>query len=313
MVRYLDQRLKLRHLRVIDAISTHSSLLRASNALRLTQPALTRSLQEIEDILGAKLYDRHAKGVRETQFGAALSQSARAILAELSKLDATLDRLQHDSSVMVTVGVLPVASVGIMPGVVARLNDTREDLRVRLIQGLTDDLIPQLSAGRLDLIVGRLYELPTPDGLTREVLYHEPMSLMARPDHPIFQPPGPTLERLAQSKLVLPTVASLLGQEIDALLVEMGIELSRPIRSTSLGFIREMMQSGDVVTIMPKLMLAGDLLRGSIRLAPLPVPVPNRPAGIIYRGDTALPPSARVLIDTLKTYIDEVVSRDDGA
>src|SRR5690242_16167878 len=62
MARYLDQRLKLRHLRVIHAISQHASLLRASQALRLTQPALTRSLQEIEEIVGVRLYDRHAKG-----------------------------------------------------------------------------------------------------------------------------------------------------------------------------------------------------------------------------------------------------------
>ena len=71
MNRYLDQRLKLRHFRIIEAVSQHSSLLRASAALSLAQPALTRSIHEIEEILGFRLYERHAKGVRETQFGEA--------------------------------------------------------------------------------------------------------------------------------------------------------------------------------------------------------------------------------------------------
>ena len=59
MNRHLDQRLKLRHFRIIEAISNHSSLLKASGALSLAQPALTRSLHEIEEILGVRLYDRH--------------------------------------------------------------------------------------------------------------------------------------------------------------------------------------------------------------------------------------------------------------
>jgi LysR family pca operon transcriptional activator len=307
LARYLDQRLKLRHFRLISAISQHASLLNAANALRLTQPALSRSLQEIEDILGVKLYDRHSKGVRETRYGAALNETAKAILAEIAKLDATLDRLTQDSSIMVTVGALPVAAMGVMPGVIARLHDEQDDLRVRLVQGTTDDLLPALMSGQLDLIVGRLYETPMPDGLVRETLYYEPIWLMARPDNPIFQPPGPTLERLAECKLALPSVATLLGQEIDELLTQMGIELSKPIRSSSLGFIREMMQSSEVVSIMPRLMLAGDLMRGTIRVAPLPVPSARRPAGITYRRDAPLAPSAQRLIRTLKGYIAEAL------
>jgi LysR family pca operon transcriptional activator len=302
MARYLDQRLKLRHFRVISAISTHSSLLKASGALRLTQPALTRSLQEIEDILGMKLYDRHPKGMRETPFGAALSATARNILAELNRLDATLDRLVHDSSSTLTVGALPVAASGILPGAVGRLAEEDGSIQVRLVQGLTEELVPALTEGKIDLIVGRLYDAP-PDGLRRETLYHEPIALLARPDHPLFDPPGPTLEHLRQCKLALPTVSSLLGQEIDNLLAKMEIDPGGPIRSSSLGFIREMMQSSEVVSIMPSLLLAGDILRGSIRAAPLPIEAPPRPAGIIYRGDTPLPPAALALVKTLKDYV----------
>ena len=308
MNRYLDQRLKLRHFRIIEAIADHSSLLKASAALGVAQPALTRSLQEIEDVLGVRLYDRHAKGVRETPFGEALTHTARTVLAELKLLDSQLDQLTRDTSVVVTVGALPVAAVGVMPGVIARLAEKRDDLQIRLVQGLSEQLVPELNAGNLDLIVGRIYPL-SPDGLTRETLYHEPISLMAHPDHAIFQAPGPTLERLAKVKLVLPTVATRLGQEIDHLLTEMGIDLTSPIRSSSLGFIREMIQGKEFVTIMPSLMLAGDLLRGSIRIAPLPIEAPPRPAGLLYRSDKPLPPSALALIEALRSYVGEVMAK----
>src|ERR1700749_3705652 len=111
MNRSLNQRLKLRHFRIIEAVSQPSSLLRASAALSLAQPALTRSIHEIEEILGLRLYERHAKGVRETQFGEALAVSAKNILAELNLLDDKLDQLTRDSSLVVNVGVLPVAAV----------------------------------------------------------------------------------------------------------------------------------------------------------------------------------------------------------
>ncbi len=308
MNRYLDQRLKLRHFRIIEAISQHSSLLKASGALSLAQPALTRSLHEIEEILGVRLYDRHAKGVRETHYGEAVAHSARAILAELKALDDKMDQLARDTSVTVNVGALPVAAVGIMPGVIAELNARRPDCEVRLVQGLSEELLPELNAGRLDLIVGRLYEPATPDGLTRETLYHEPISLMARPDHPIFTPPGPSIERLSKAKLVLPTLATRLGREIDHILIDMGIDPGSPIRSSSLGFIRELMQSGDFIAIMPQLTLAADLMRGSIKLSPLPIAMPPRPAGIIYRSDRPLPPSATALVETLRSYTHEVMS-----
>jgi LysR family pca operon transcriptional activator len=306
MNRHLDQRLKLRHFRIIEAVSQHSSLLRASAALSLAQPALTRSIHEIEEILGFRLYDRHAKGVRETVFGEALAHTARNILQELKNLDETLDRLTRDTSVIVNVGVLPVAAVGVMPGVVARLSERRPDLQVRVSQGLSEDLIPDLIAGRLDLIVGRLYDPPTPDGLKREPLYHEPISVVAAPGHAIFNAPGPTIERLAKAKLVLPTVASRLGQEIDQLLNEMGIDLLGPVRSSSLGFIRELVLSGEFVGIMPRLNLAADMLRGQVKVAPLPVPAPSRPAGIIYNAARELPPAAVALIDMLRAYTEAI-------
>ena len=310
MNRYLDQRLKLRHFRIIEAVSQHSSLLRASAALSLAQPALTRSIHEIEDILGFRLYERHAKGVRETQFGEALAHTAKKILLELKQLDETLDRLTRDNSIVVNVGVLPVAAVGVMPGVVARLSERRPELQVMVSQGLSEDLIPDLMAGRLDLIVGRLYDPPAPDGLKREALYQEPISVVAQPSHKIFAGQGPTIDKLARSKLVLPTVASRLGREIAQLLGQMDIAPSAPVRSSSLGFIRELVLSGEFVGIMPRRTLAADLMRGGVRTAPLPVPVPPRPAGIIYKPDRELPAAAVALIDMLHAYTGELAAED---
>ncbi|MEF9875908.1 MAG: LysR family transcriptional regulator, partial [Gordonibacter sp.] len=73
MARYLEQRLKIRHLRVIEALDQHKSLLRASKALGVSQPGLSRTLQEVEDIVGCELFERHPRGVQPNAVGRLLA------------------------------------------------------------------------------------------------------------------------------------------------------------------------------------------------------------------------------------------------
>src|SRR5262245_4581903 len=91
--RYLDQRLRLSLLRAVDAVEAHRSLLAASTALGITQPALTKSLHELEEVVGARLFDRHSRGVRPTEAGHVFVDAARRVLAELRRLDDELDQL----------------------------------------------------------------------------------------------------------------------------------------------------------------------------------------------------------------------------
>jgi LysR family transcriptional regulator, pca operon transcriptional activator len=147
MRRYLDQRLRFRLLRGAEAIETHRSLLRASAALGVTQPALTKSLQELEEIVQLKLFERHPRGVSPTAAGTVFVRSARRILAELHRLDDELDRLADPETGTVVVGALPVAAAGILPGVLTRLKASHPKIRVRLQQGRMEDLLPALAAG----------------------------------------------------------------------------------------------------------------------------------------------------------------------
>jgi len=304
--RYLEQRLKLRQLRAIDAIATHKSLLKSAQALGMSQPSLTKSLKELEDILGVRLFERHARGVTPTLFSDAVAQTARRILAELGRLDEELDRLSSHSSGTIALGALPAAASGLLPGALARLKSAHPDIQVRLVQGRTEELLPSLAAGDLDLIVGRLYEPATPDGFMREVLYEEPITVLARAEHPIFGRPDVTLEDLASYDLVLPTVSQRVGQEIEHFLATLSLPPSASLRSSSIGFIREMLHSTDYITITPRLMMAGDLLRGTIRVVPLPISTPGRPAGLIYRRDRPLLPNAQTMVSFLRSYLTEL-------
>ncbi len=306
--RYLDQRLRLSLLRAVDAVDAHGSLLKASAVLGVTQPALTRSLQELEELLQVRLFDRHARGVRTTQAGLVFVRTARRVLAELRRLDEDLDGLASPGGGSVALGALPVAAAGILPGVLARLRASDPDLRVRLQQGRTEDLMPLLAAGEIDLIVGRLYEPAVPDRFAREALWTEPISVLARSRHPVFSG-AVTVDALRRYELVLPTVSQRVGQEIERLLALLGLQPTTSLRSSSYGFIREMLHATDLISVMPRLMMVGDLLRGTLRVVPLPIPAPDRPAGLILPRDRALPPAGRTFVDCLRAYVGEITAR----
>ena len=306
--RYLDQRLRLPLLRAMDAVATHGSLLKAAAALGVSQPALTKSLHELEDLLQLRLFHRHPRGVHPTAAGVVFVRSARRVLAELRRLDEELDELSGPGGT-VALGALPVAAAGVLPGALVRLKATHPDVKVRLRQGRTEELLPLLASGELDLIVGRLYEPAVPDGFAREPLWTEPISVLARAGHPMFSHRPVSVEELRRYDLVLPTVTQRVGQEIEHLLSLLDLVPASSLRSSSYGFIREMLLATDLISVMPRLMMAGDLLRGALRVVPLPIPAPDRPAGLILPRDRALPQAGRAFVECLRAHVAEVVER----
>jgi LysR family pca operon transcriptional activator len=306
--RFLDQRLKLSLLRVADALDVHGSLLKASSALGIGQPALSRSLQELEEVVGTRLFERHARGVRPTEPGVIVIRLARRVLAELRRADEELDAVGTAEGGVVSVGVLPVAAVGVLPGALIRLKARHPAIRVQLRQGRMEELLPLLAAREIEMVVGRLYAPALPDGFPREALWEEPISILARADHPILAGPV-TTEALARFDLVLPTVSQRVGQEIDQLLALLGLRHAAPLRSSSYGFIREMLLATDSISVMPRLMMTGDLLRGALRVVPLPVPAPPRPAGLVLPADTPPSAAASAFLACLREHLAEIAAR----
>jgi LysR family pca operon transcriptional activator len=176
-----------------------------------------------------------------------------------------------------------------------------------------EELLPLLAAREIDLIVGRLYAPAVPDGFLREPLWEEPISALARAGHPLLAAPCVTAAMLGEYELVLPTVSQRVGLEIDQLLGLLGLPRDVALRSSSYGFIREMLLASDCISIMPRSMMVGDLLRGALRVVPLRVPAPPRPAGIIRAADPPPSPATRAFIRALERHAAEVAAHGFGA
>lgn len=300
-------RTRLRHLQMIIAIAEHGSILSAAHALGLSQPAISKALQEVEDILGVRLFDRMPRGVVINLYGKSLLERSRLIVAELERLVDDIGRMRDGASGTVVLGALPTAAAGILPVALRRLKASHPGLDVRVIQARTTELLPQLESGRLDLIVGRLYEVEGAHDLRYEVLYHEPISVLARAEHPILVSGDASLEAVSRYEMVLPSLEHRLGQEVDDMLVGSGVQVSpNCLRSSSTSLIRELLLSGDTLAILPRMMMCGDLLRGLIKVVPLALSSGVRPAGVITLRHRERLAAVDALIGCLKEYAAEL-------
>ncbi|MGI4799151.1 MAG: LysR substrate-binding domain-containing protein [Janthinobacterium lividum] len=301
-------------MRFILALDRHRSLSAAARALSLSQPALTKALQELETTTAVVLFERHPHGVSPTAAGRLLLGFAERTLTELQRLDDTLNEIASPGGGLVVLGALPVSCAGLVPRIVQRLRLNHGRLELRLVGGRTEELLPKLAAGELDLVLGRLYQPELPDGLVREQLHSEPLSVIARAGHPLFLEEESAAARLPDWDLVLPTFSQRLGVEIEHLLGLLKLSASpRWLRSSSHLFIREILHETDMLTVAPSLLVAGDLIRGSLRVVPIQAAPPERPAGMILNPKRPLSPSAALVCDVIRESVSELIGHGSAA
>jgi LysR family pca operon transcriptional activator len=313
MKRHLEQHMRLQLLRVVDALDVDGSLLRASETLRVSQPALTKGLRELELLVGDRLFERHARGVTPTKAGMVLIRGGRRILAELARAEEDLEHLASPFGSVAAIGALPVAAAGLVPLVLVKLRQQHPHIKVRVEEGRTEVLLPQLSSGQLDLLVGRFYEPATPDGLIRHVLWSDPIAIVARSDHPLLKVEGWSLDALRSYDLVLPGSPQRAAGEVEQIVNQLGLTVNPSLRASSYGFIREMLLSTDAISIMPPMLVLGDINRGALGTRALPVDTAKRPAGIILANGRKPNGAAQAFIDCLHVHIRQIVDEGLGA
>lgn len=297
----LDTRLALRHLILIDAIAREGSLLAASQEVGLTQSAVTKSLQEAEAVVGARLFVRTNRGVRPTQAGEVLIPHAQLVLTQLRHAGQELDDLASGSGGRVAVGVLVSAAVSILPTAIAAVRAQRPNLAVKVIEGTNDVLMPQLRAGELDLVVGRLPAFSSGSGIAEQPLCQDYAEIVVRAGHPLLQRPGLTLPDLMDQPWVLPRQETSLRRQIDEGFRQMGLRApANIVESVSILTNRALVLRDNYLAVWPVQLARLESDLGLVAALDIPLPTTHRPIGISTRRDARLSPAADILISALR-------------
>src|SRR6202011_4346894 len=150
--------MKLHQLAALVTASESGSLRQAAEKMRLSQPALSRSIRELELETGVKLLERTALGVKATIYGEALILRSKLVEAELRQARDDIAHLRAATHGDLRIGATPVAAFSLLPIVLARFKTSRPQVRVSITDGMGSTLFQQLRQGDLDFVFGRINE-----------------------------------------------------------------------------------------------------------------------------------------------------------
>ena len=212
--------MELRHIRYFIAVAENMSISRAAQELLIAQPPLSRQIRDLEDELGADLFERTPQGLRITPEGNAFLQYARQImdLAERSRIHV----FEMAKGIQ---GTIDIASVeGHAPRLIAKwiaaFREGRPNVQYSIRNGSTDDVIYRVTQGLSNL--GVITEPLNADGVFSVPVYREPWTAMIPASDPLAKLPGDTVSvsALRDKDLIIPSRESRLQEILDWFPVE---------------------------------------------------------------------------------------------
>ena len=295
----IDSRIKFRHLVCFLEVARQGSLARAADVLAVSQPAISKTLKELEELLEASLFERGKSGASLTEAGVAFLRYAGPCVQALRDGVNSLRGGEYASST-VRLGVLSTVESLLMPETVRRLHEHHPALVVSVVTGPSAHLLSQLRVGELDLVVGRMTESPQIQGLAFEHLYSESMTLVARAGHPLLGRPLPP-SALDDWPLVLPLAGTTIRKSADSLLVQSGLgQPRRRLETLSTVLSRRYVLTSDALWIAPLDSVRLDLRSGEMVELPLDVQEPGGSVGVCSNSTLPLSLGAHWCLEVLR-------------
>lgn len=182
----MDQRIKFRHLQTLLEVARQRSVGKAADALSITQPAVTWTVRELEQILGVALLEKEGRGIRISHFGEVFLKHAAESLAAVQRGVDTLAQAMKSSKARRCASA-PCRRPR-RPSCPTRVAEFASGTgsKVTIASGENRTLLNSLRLGELDLVVGRLAAPELMTGLFFEPLYSEEVAVIVAPDHPLL-------------------------------------------------------------------------------------------------------------------------------
>ena len=310
----IDARMKLRHLQCFLEVARLGHVGRAADQLAVTQPAVSKTLRELEDILATRLFDRTRKGLELTPAGELFQHHAATGLVALQQAIDSVARGGARGDTAIRVGALPTVAVRIMPRAVQGLVRARPDATVNLVSGPNRFLLERLKSRDLDVVVGRLAEPEQMTGLAFEQLYSERLALVVRPGHPLLDGDRPfDLRRIAGHTVVMPTREDITRGTVDRLLIAHGVgALERRVETVSSDFSRAFLKQTDAVWIISYGVAELDLAAGDLVELPADTSDTKGPVGMTTRADERPSPAVVSFMGIVRAVAEAMRAAADG-
>ncbi|WP_151637484.1 LysR family transcriptional regulator [Noviherbaspirillum aerium] len=299
---FVRNRLKTRQLWLIVAIYDHKSINKAAEVLGMTQPASSKLLREIEEVLGVALFERLPRGMQATWYGETMVRHARMVLRGLNTAWDEIADWKSGRSGRVTVGSIMAPAISMVPRAIEAFYREDRMARVSVVVESSDVLFPRLAQGEIDIMIGRFVVDGDKTNYDYETLVdQEAICFVARRDHPWQKRRKLSWQTLSEAAWVVPPPGGRLRHRFDMLFREQDVSPPRRLVETvELQTLAALVQRTDMLAILPT-EAARHCAGSNLRILPLQLSCTMDSFGIITRRGHLLSPTAAELLGFLRT------------
>lgn len=290
---------QLRHLRCFVAVAQERHLARAALRLSISQPAVSKTIGELEALAQGPLVVRTTEGRRGilglTEAGERLLSHSIAVLDAVGAGAASLTGAVALADESLRLGVLTCLCSGALPRSLARLVAERPELRVTIDSAANLPLMEQLRAGSLDLVLGRMSDPKLMHGLSFELLHIETLACVVRSGHRLLGQ-ATSLQEILTQVVILHPPGTVPRQRADTLLAGRAMRPpARLIETSDFTLAKGLVRESDAVWITPRYAVREAVEGGTLAELPIDCTGAEEPIGLFRKiGRPETPVSDRL-------------------
>lgn len=294
--------MKLTQMRDVVAISERGSLRAAARHLQLAQPALTRSVHELERELGVPLFERRARGMILTPMGEAFVRRATAVLSEVRRARDEVEQLHGGTRGRVVVGLSLAAHIALLPKALRPFRARYPHVQLHIIEGWYPTMESALIDGSVDFYVGPQPERPPSGELIQEKLFDNVRIILGRRGHPLGR--SRSLRDLVDAEWATTSVTFKAEEELGRLFEQHDLPPPRlALRSQSAVTLIVSLSNTDLLAMVPIQWTGLVAAHGPLVVIPVRETLPAPTIVTVRRAGLPLTPAAEFLLDLLRRNI----------
>lgn len=283
-LQHLVARLRFRHLQMLAALDDTGSLRAAARQVHLTQPALSKAVNEIESAFGRALFTRTARGLTATPSGQLVIQGARLLLRQLAQVHEDVG-ISEQVKATLRIGATPFMVQSQLPQVLKRLTTGEASLRIHIMEDRAPRLMSALSDGELDAAITTYPKQQEHlQGFRYDTIFEAGLVVIAAPSHPLTTMRKVSWTALASQDWILPQASSMLRHEIENSFRRASTLPPIPVvESTSPVSNVHLVAANIGISVVPAVIAQQALKTGLVKRLAVTPAIPRQPVALIYR------------------------------
>jgi DNA-binding transcriptional LysR family regulator len=285
--------LSARQLHAVLAVAEYNSFIAAAASLKTSQPALTRTIKRVEDVLGVRLFDRSTRRVEITAAGKEFAAVADRMLNDLRISVTSMREIGEEQRGQIIISSIMSIANGLLPAIVAKYRASRPGIGIILREGVHGTVLEDIRSGTADL--GITYVDDVPDFIEAKRISREVFDVILPWTHPLARRSkrvAVALADLVSFPFVSLPYDSRTRRIIDGAASAAGHSLQHVATVTQFATMMSFVRAGVGIAIVPSGAVAG-FLGKDLAVLKLTRPRLSRDVGLIKLRDRELSPAAR--------------------